>query len=122
MGQGDTDALDSNGSIFISGGTVEGSVVLEGGNEVHLSGTPQFAIAPDGETASAYGLDRLGAVTIDCDNLSADAKVVLTNLGSLTVTGTGDERAFNVLDTTTVNKIGDDTILVTLRQAVPVPE
>jgi len=96
--------------LNVESGTITGEVLLGNNNaELKISDNAKVAIADD-DADKAYGIGTTSLVTsaktVECDNVSADASVVIKNSHDVTVSGTGEGSAFSIIDQH--NKVVDD--------------
>ena len=103
---------EENATLNLNSGSIDGEIYLAKGDAHTLNLADDIQIGLAGSDASKpYGISWTGNVIINGNKVNEDAKVVLDTIGSLEVTGTGDERAFSILDKEAAkrNKITDDS-------------
>ena len=104
--------IEENATLNLNSGSIDGEIYLAKGDAHTLNLADDIQIGLAGSDASKpYGISWTGNVIINGNKVNEDAKVVLDTIGSLEVTGTGDERAFSILDKEAAkrNKITDDS-------------
>ena len=103
---------EENATLNLNSGSIDGEIYLAKGkaHTLNLADDIQIGLAGT-DDSKPYGISWTGNVTINGKKVNENAKVVLESLGSLKVTGTGDERAFTILDEEAAkrNKIVDDS-------------
>ena len=107
VGDDDSTVGVSNGCLNVYDGTIKGKVLVYNAKaSLNIFDDAKVGIA-DGD--KAYGIGTTDAVTsthtINCNNVTDKASVVLKNSHDVTVSGTGDERAFSIIDKN--NKVSD---------------
>ena len=98
-----------NSVLNVQGGTIKGEITLNSASaKVSIGGDAKVGIEQNGK---AYGIGTASAVTsavnVTCKDVTAEGKVVLKDTDYLGVTGTGDERAFTIIDPH--NKVVDNS-------------